>query len=128
TTEPAVAAEPTPPALTSAESDAAAAADLATGLLPTRQGFIGRLRGILGPADQTNWEDVEETLIAADVGARLAVDVVERASRRREPGGGEAAIRAELASLLVARDLAWQPRPSVEGGPAVILVVGVNGS
>jgi fused signal recognition particle receptor len=123
-----VAAEPAAPALLSAETDTSTAAGLEAGLQPTRQGFIGRLRGILGPADQTNWEDVEETLIAADVGARLAVDVVERASRRREPGGGEAAIRAELASLLVARDLAWQPRPSVEGGPAVILVVGVNGT
>ena len=25
------------------------------------------MRGILGPADQTNWEDVEETLICLDV-------------------------------------------------------------
>jgi fused signal recognition particle receptor len=105
-----------------------AEADLEAGLRPTRQGFIGRLRGFLGAADETSWDDVEETLIAADVGATLAVQVVERARRRRDPGGGEAAVRAELAALLVPRDGAWQPRPSVDGGPAVILVVGVNGT
>ena len=103
-------------------------ADLEAGLQPTRQGFIGRLRGILGVADETSWDDVEETLIAADVGATLAAQVVERARRRRDPGGGEAAVRAELASLLMPRGGSWQPRPSVEGGPAVILVVGVNGT
>jgi fused signal recognition particle receptor len=111
-----------------AETVPEATADLEESLRPTRQGFIGRLRGVFGAADQTSWDDVEETLIAADVGAALALAVVERARRRHDPGGGEAAIRTELASLLVARDLAWQPRPSVEGGPAVILVVGVNGT
>ncbi|HEY0443735.1 MAG TPA: signal recognition particle-docking protein FtsY [Candidatus Limnocylindrales bacterium] len=103
-------------------------AELEAGLRPTRQGFIGRLRGILGGPDATSWDDVEETLIAADVGAALASQVVERARRRRDPGGGEAAVRAELAALLVPRGGPWSPQPSVEGGPAVILVVGVNGT
>ena len=49
-----------------------------------------------------SWDDVEETLIAGDVGAALAMDVVERARRRRDPDGAEAAVRAELAALLVA--------------------------
>ena len=40
----------------------------------------------------------------------------------------EAAIRAELAALLVPRDLDWSPRSAVAGGPAVVLVVGVNGT
>jgi fused signal recognition particle receptor len=62
------------------------------------------------------------------VGAALAIDLVDRARRRRDPNGAEAGIRAELASLLVQRDLDWQPRPSVDGGPAVVLVVGVNGT
>ncbi len=37
-------------------------------------------------------------------------------------------MRAELAALLVTRDLDWAPGPSAEGGPAVLLVVGVNGT
>jgi fused signal recognition particle receptor len=125
--EPAERDEPlAPPATVQPPPDSGA--DLEAGLRPTRQGFIGRLRGFLGAADETSWDDVEETLIAADVGATLAVQVVERARRRRDEGGGEAAVRAELAALLVPRHGMWQPLPSVEGGPAVILVVGVNGT
>ena len=41
------------------------------------------------------------------------MDVVERARHRRDPGGAEAAVRAELAALLVPRDLDWAPRPAV---------------
>ena len=116
------AAAPTEPATTSAALDA--------GLERTRGGFMSRLRGFLGSAEGEgpSWDDVEETLIAGDVGAALAIDLVERARRRRDPGGPEAAIRAELAALLVPRDLAWSPRSAVAGGPAVVLVVGVNGT
>ena len=91
---------------------------------------MSRLRGFLGgeDGDGPSWDDVEETLIAGDVGAALAIDVVERARRRREPGGAEAAVRAELAALLVPRDPDWEPRPAAAGGPAIILIVGVNGT
>ena len=75
-----------------------------------------------------DWDDVEETLIGGDVGAGLAMEVVERARRRRDAAGPEAAVRAELAGLLVERDPDWSPRRTVGGGPAVILVVGVNGT
>jgi fused signal recognition particle receptor len=104
-------------------------ADLDAGLARTRGAFVSKLRGFLGEGDEeTSWDDVEETLIAGDVGATLAMEVVERARRRRDPGGAEAAVRAELAALLVPRDAGWTPQSSVEGGPAVMLVVGVNGT
>jgi fused signal recognition particle receptor len=111
---------------TPAETEAA----LEAGLARTRGNFMGRLRGFLGTGtgEGPSWDEVEETLIAGDVGAALAIDLVERARRRHEPGGAEEAIRLELASLLVARDLAWSPRSAVAGGPAVVLVVGVNGT
>lgn len=103
---------------------------LDTGLERTRGGFMSRLRGFLGGADASgpSWDDVEETLIAGDVGAALAIELVERARGRREPGGAEAAIRAELAALLLPRDVHWTPRPANGDGPAVVLVVGVNGT
>ena len=116
--------EPSPPDV----REPAAALD--AGLLRTRGGFMSRLRGFLGTAESggPSWDDVEETLIAGDVGATLAIELVERARARRDPGGPEAAIRAELAALLVARDVDWVPRPATGDGPAVVLVVGVNGT
>ncbi len=105
-------------------------AGLEAGLQRTRGGFMSRLRGLLGgvEAGGPSWDDVEETLIAGDVGAALAIDLVERARSRRDRDGPEAAIRAELAALLTPRDVAWTPRPAVGDGPAVVLVVGVNGT
>jgi fused signal recognition particle receptor len=105
-------------------------ATLEHGLERTRGNFMSRLRTFLGTGtgEGPSWEDVEETLIAGDVGAALSIDLVERARHRREPGGPEAAVRAELAALLVPRDPGWSPRPAVSGGPAVMLVVGVNGT
>jgi fused signal recognition particle receptor len=103
--------------------------DLDTGLERSRDGFMSRLRGFLeGGPDGPSWDDVEETLIAGDVGATLAMEIVERARRRREPGGPEAAVRTELAGLLAPRDPGWSPRPAPAGGPAVLLVIGVNGT
>ena len=98
------------------------------GLRPSR-GFVARLRSILGSGtDEAAWEAVEETLIAADIGARLAIDVVE-AARRRTSETPVAAVQAELRRLLVDRAaVGWSaPRPD-PAQPAVILVVGVNGT
>jgi fused signal recognition particle receptor len=125
--EPPMAAEPEPVEPASAV-DAESA--LEHGLERTRGNFMSRLRTFLGTGtgEGPSWDDVEETLIAGDVGAALAIDLVERARSRREPGGPEAAVRAELAALLVPRDPDWSPQAGVSGGPAVILVVGVNGT
>jgi fused signal recognition particle receptor len=116
----------------SSASDEAAvdAAELERGVERTRSGFMGRLRSILGAADAAgpSWDDVEETLIAGDVGGALAMEIVERARHRRDPGGPEAAVRAELAARLIAADPAWGPEPAGPGAPAIVLVVGVNGT
>ncbi len=119
-----------PPAPSPAPEVLDTEAALEAGLERSRGGFMSRLRGILGSGADAgpSWDEVEETLIAGDVGAALSIDLVERARRRRDPGGSEAAIRAELAALLVPRDIDWSPRSSVAGGPAVVLVVGVNGT
>ena len=105
-------------------------AALDAGLERTRGGFMSRLRGFLGTPETggPSWDDIEETLIAGDVGAGLAIELVERARSRRDPDGPESAIRAELAALLVPRDVDWTPRPATGDGPAVVLVVGVNGT
>jgi fused signal recognition particle receptor len=98
------------------------------GLERTRGGFMTQLRGYLAGDDGPQWDEVEETLIAGDVGASLAIDLVEAARRRRHPDGPEAAIREGLQALLVERELDWSPQPAASGGPAIVLVVGVNGT
>ena len=91
---------------------------------------MSRLRGLLSSTDGDGppWDEVEETLITGDIGAALAIELVERARARRDPGGSEAAVRAELAVLLVPREGTWAPARATAHGPAVILVVGVNGT
>jgi fused signal recognition particle receptor len=129
--EPRVAPEPAPayaPFDPTAFLAVTPAHTLDQGLERTRGTFMAQLRGYLGGEDGPAWDDVEETLIAGDVGAALAIELVDRARRRRHPDGPEAAIRDELAALLVDRDSDWSPRPSATGGPAVVLVVGVNGT
>ncbi len=108
---------------------AAPATTLDEGLARTRGGFMARLREALAEdGGAPVWDDVEETLIAGDVGATLSMTIVERARELRHPDGPEAAVREVLASLLVPRDVAWSPASAVDGGPAVVLVVGVNGT
>jgi fused signal recognition particle receptor len=103
--------------------------DLAAGLQKSRGGFMSRLRGILGggPA-AADWDAAEELLISGDVGGELAMKVVERARRRRDVDTAEAAVRAELAALLLPTDPNWRPEAAAPDQPAVLLMVGVNGT
>jgi fused signal recognition particle receptor len=112
-----------------AEPGRAPAPDLEAGLSRSRGGFMARLRGILGAPEGPSWDDVEETLIAGDVGPALALDVVDAARSTRDPAGAEHAVRAELERRLVPREADWRIDGSrVDGAPAVALVVGVNGT
>jgi fused signal recognition particle receptor len=103
--------------------------DLAAGLERSRGGFMSRLRGILksGPSD-ADWESVEELLISGDVGGALAMEIVARARARKDAPSAEAAVRAELAARLMPGEHGWRPGSAEAGGPAVILMVGVNGT
>jgi fused signal recognition particle receptor len=99
------------------------------GVARTRVGVMGRLRTLLsGTLDDEAWEEVEESLIGADVGATLAAQVVERARARRDVRDAEAAVEGELLALFAPRDETPWPRVPAPGVPAVVLVVGVNGT
>jgi fused signal recognition particle receptor len=80
--------------------------------------------------DDETWERLEEALILADVGARTTADVVGRLEAEVESGtvsGGEA-LRGRLVELLAEVAGADGARIDLRQRPALILVVGVNGT
>ncbi|HEX6195063.1 MAG TPA: signal recognition particle-docking protein FtsY [Jiangellaceae bacterium] len=86
--------------------------------------------------DDDTWEEIEDTLLTADLGVASTRDLVERLRARvRVDGVGDAErarelLREELITLVdpsLDRSLATD-RPVGEGRPAVVLVVGVNGT
>jgi fused signal recognition particle receptor len=104
------------------------AASLQAGTERSRRGFVGRLRELLRRGDDDDtWDEVEETLIAADLGADLTAEVVARARARRDLPS-DLALQVELIDLFAPREpVPWPRKPSATT-PAVILVVGVNGT
>jgi fused signal recognition particle receptor len=102
---------------------------LADAVRPTRLGFADRVRGLLGSGrtDDATWEEVEDALISADLGAELAIEVCDRA-RARTDVGPQKALQLELLGLFAERSATAWPRIPGPGIPAVILVVGVNGT
>jgi fused signal recognition particle receptor len=113
---------------TPAETDADRAS-LEAGLDKTRHGLVRRIHdSFRGGSDDDAWEQVEEALIAGDVGARLAMEVVGRARAAKDAQPPEAAVQRELAALFATREPVPWPRKPAPDVPAVILVVGVNGT
>jgi fused signal recognition particle receptor len=78
--------------------------------------------------DDETWERLEEALILADVGAKTTADVVQRLEHEAEAGtvsGGEA-LRDRLVEMLA--EVAQGGRIDLTARPAVVMVVGVNGT
>ena len=104
------------------------------GLRATPSGLGARLRSILGagsPATDSTWDEVEEVLIAADVGATTTLELVDAARERFRTDGGRTGEDARRALATEIRDrLARVGSGAFELGPApsVVLFVGVNGT
>ena len=105
---------------------------LREGLARTRQAAFGRIAQLLGATEITPalWEELEAALIQADVGVRVAQELLDRL---RERVRREGVTRAEdLRAMLKAelRALLKDPPPLNLGRDPleVVLVVGVNGS
>jgi fused signal recognition particle receptor len=84
--------------------------------------------------DAATWDEVEETLLSADLGVAASTDLMERLRARvqaESPSSPEAVrtlLREELIAL-VDPTMDRSMRTTREGeGPAVLLVVGVNGT
>jgi len=104
-----------------------------------RAGFFGRLRDSLSrsrqalteqiavaafdPQDAESWERLEEALLTADVGVRATAEIVRRLEARGELSDFATALAEEVTALF-----GEPPHLDVAHEPAVILVVGVNGT
>ena len=104
-----------------------------------QRGFFGRLRESLSksrralteqlqvaafdPGDDASWERLEEALIYADVGVRATAELVRRLEARQDLSELNAALTEEIAALF-----GEPPVLDLAHEPAVILVVGVNGT
>jgi fused signal recognition particle receptor len=100
------------------------------GLRPRPGGLGARLRSILGGGATTEatWEEVEEELIAADLGPEATLELVDAARSRSNGRGGEDARQALAAEIRERLERVGSGRFELGPPPAVILVVGVNGS
>lgn len=104
---------------------------LSAGLSRTRDQLGDRIAELVGRGPEVGeefWEGLEETLIAADMGAPAAADVVERLrtrSRREDLPDADAVERALVD--LIAAELPAAADPLAED-PVTVLFVGVNGT
>ncbi len=105
-------------------------------LARSRSGFGQGLLGLLGAGDmdEESWEDVEAMLLQADLGPDTTVELVEKLrtemARRavRTPDEARALLRDVLTEALrTDLDRSVRALPH-DGRPAVLLVVGVNGT
>jgi fused signal recognition particle receptor len=94
---------------------------------------MGRLAVLLGRTEITEqtWEDLEDLLLGADVGASTTDELLRRLRARFQEGAfttGEAlqtGLQEELVELLSAHG---EPAPLLTDGLTAVLVIGVNGA
>jgi fused signal recognition particle receptor len=101
-------------------------------LTKTRQGFVEKIENLVTgrkAIDEELYEELEEILIQADVGADAALDLVEALRKLvRERKVGEPEQLKSLLQELIAGIMGEETYTVNRGGPpTVILVVGVNG-
>jgi fused signal recognition particle receptor len=128
--------EPEAPAIETPEPTAGRLVRLRARLSRSQNVFGRGLLNVLSRdrLDDEAWEEIEDSLISADVGVEATTVLVERLKERVRVLGTRTVdeVRAQLAEELVAaldpemdRSLKTAPH---DGRPAVLLVVGVNGS
>ncbi|TMB84525.1 MAG: signal recognition particle-docking protein FtsY [Chloroflexi bacterium] len=104
------------------------------GLRARHSGLGARLRSIFGSgagASDATWDEIEEALIAGDVGPTTTLEVVDGARTRYVKSGGRSPDLARSALSDEIRDrLSGSGAKGFELGPppAVLLFIGVNGS
>ncbi len=93
--------------------------------------MFGRIANLVGVTEITadTWDELEAMLIQADLGVAVSTELIERLKKHVKEQGVtkehdlRSFLRTELLALLKAT-----PLPPLTGSPAVLLMVGVNGS
>src|SRR6185437_11208139 len=107
---------------------------LKSGVQKTREGFVSRIEDVISGRKQIDadlLEELEYTLISADIGVDTTEEILERIRERvdrklvGDSGELRGLIREYLLEILVANE---RPLAYVDQPPAVIMVVGVNGA
>ena len=101
-----------------------------TGLEKTRTGFWGSIMNTLTGSviDDEMYDDLEEQLILADVGGEVAVHLVDKLRDRvRDKGLKTGEQAADALRDIIAEEMTPEAEMALDGKPAVILVIGVNG-
>jgi fused signal recognition particle receptor len=93
-------------------------------LSKSRRALTGELAAAaFDPGNDADWERLEEALIMGDVGVRATAELVQRLEARGDLADLHTALADEVATLF-----GEPPTLDVAHTPAVILVVGVNGT
>jgi fused signal recognition particle receptor len=103
---------------------------LARGLSRTRESLASSIRSVLGAGtiDEETLEDLEATLLAADLGPTLTEELIEAVRRSAGGAGGEGAGVREALRRTLREALPDAAGPAeVAEPPRVVFVVGVNG-
>jgi fused signal recognition particle receptor len=101
------------------------------GLRPRPGGLGGRLRALLGQdrVSEATWDELEEALIAADVGAETTAELIAAIQQRVGASAvGEAARQALGEEIRARLERVGCGIFEIGPAPAVMVVVGVNGS
>lgn len=107
---------------------------LKQGVQKTRDGLVSRIEDVISGRKQIDadlLEELEYTLISADIGVATTQDILDRIRERvdRKLVGDSSELRAlireYLLEVLQAND---RPLPYVDEPPVVVMVVGVNGA
>ena len=115
----------------------------ARGRLARMRGRLAKSNNVLGKGllvllsreriDQDTWDEIEDTLLMADLGTDASLELVENLKKRvrvdgtKDPAQLKTMLREEMLALVdptLDRSLRTESAP---GKPAVVLVVGVNG-
>lgn len=99
----------------------------------TRRAAFGRIATLLGASElsQEFWEELEASLVQADLGISLVQRLLERLKNQARAQGYTSGkqVRAALREALLEHlSAAEEPRPTPDQRPFVTLVLGVNGS